>query len=165
MDSVQPEQGATPRSRRRLTNTIKESVRQMTTQLSLLNHQVGNRVDLKDIDLNCLDLIARHGPLSPTALARRAGLHPATVTGILDRLQRGGWVVRYREPGGTDRRAVAVRVLRERGGELLRLYSGMSDSLDEICAGYSDAELDLLASFLRRATDAGRGAAADLSGG
>ena len=70
MDSVQPEQGATPRSRRRLTNTIKESVRQMTTQLSLLNHQVGNRVDLKDIDLNCLDLIARHGPISPTALAR-----------------------------------------------------------------------------------------------
>ena len=139
MDSVQPEQGATPRSRRRLTNTIKESVRQMTTQLSLLNHQVGNRVDLKDIDLNCLDLIARHGPLSPTALARRAGLHPATVTGILDRLQRGG--------------------------ELLRLYSGMSDSLDEICAGYSDAELELLASFLRRATDAGRGAAAGLSGG
>ena len=165
MDSVQPEQGATPRSRRRLTNTIKESVRQMTTQLSLLNHQVGNRVDLKDIDLNCLDLIARHGPLSPTALARRAGLHPATVTGILDRLQRGGWVVRYREPGGTDRRAVAVRVLRERGGELLRLYSGMSDSLDEICAGYTDAELELLAGFLRRATDAGRGAAADLSGG
>jgi hypothetical protein len=41
----------------------------------------------------------------------------------------------------------------------------MSDSLDEICAGYTDAELELLASFLRRATDAGRGAAADLSGG
>lgn len=159
------EGGTAARSRRRLTNTIKESLRQMTTQLSLLNHQVGNRVDLKDIDLNCLDLIARHGPLSPTALARRAGLHPATVTGILDRLQRGGWVVRYREPGGQDRRAVAVRVLRERGGELLRLYSGMSASLDEICAGYTDAELELLAGFLRRATDAGRDATAGLSGG
>ena len=164
-EAGQPDGANAARSRRRLTNTIKESMRQMTTQLSLLNHQVGNRVDLKDIDLNCLDLIARHGPLSPTELAKRAGLHPATVTGILDRLQRGGWVVRYREPGGPDRRAVAVRVLRERGGELLRLYSGMSDSLDEICAGYTDVELELLASFLRRATDAGRGAAADLSGG
>lgn len=164
-EAGQPEGASSARSRRRMTNTIKESMRQMTTQLSLLNHQVGSRVDLKDIDLNCLDLIARHGPLSPTALARRAGLHPATVTGILDRLQRGGWVDRYREPGGPDRRAVAVRVLRERGGELLRLYSGMSASLDEICAGYTDAELELLASFLRRATDAGRGATADLSAG
>ena len=153
------------RARRRLITTIKESLRAMTTQLSLLNHQVSARVDLKDVDLNCLDLIARHGPISPTALARRAGLHPATVTGILDRLQRGGWVVRDRDTGASDRRAVAVLPLPERGAELYRLYSGMNTSVDEICAGYTDAELELLAGFLRRATDAGQSAAADLAAG
>jgi len=153
------------RTRRRLITTIKESLRAMSTQLSLLNHQVGARVELKDVDLNCLDLLARHGPLSPTALAKRAGLHPATMTGILDRLQRGGWVVRDREPGASDRRAVAVRPLRERGADLYRLYSGMSASLDEICAGYDDTELELLAGFLRRTTDAGQSAAADLANG
>jgi DNA-binding MarR family transcriptional regulator len=151
------------RARRRRIATIKESLREMSTQLSLLNHHVSARVDLKDVDLNCLDLIARHGPISPTALARRAGLHPATVTGILDRLQRGGWVVRDRDPGASDRRAVAVRPLRERGADLYRLYSGMNTSLDEICAGYTDTELELLANFLRRTTDAGQSAAANLS--
>jgi DNA-binding MarR family transcriptional regulator len=153
------------RARRRLITTIKESLRAMSTQLSLLNHQVGTRVELKDVDLNCLDLLARHGPLSPTALAKRAGLHPATMTGILDRLQRGGWVVRDRDPDGSDRRAVRVRPLRERGADLYRLYSGMNASLDEICAGYDDTELDLLAGFLRRTTDAGQSAAADLANG
>ena len=153
------------RARRRLITTIKESLRAMSTQLSLLNHQVGARVELKDVDLNCLDLLARHGPLSPTALAKRAGLHPATMTGILDRLQRGGWVVRDRDPGASDRRAVRVRPLRERGADLYRLYSGMNASLDEICAGYDDTELELLASFLRRTTDAGQSAAADLANG
>jgi DNA-binding MarR family transcriptional regulator len=151
------------RARRRLITTIKESLREMSTQLSLLNHHVSARVDLKDIDLNCLDLIARHGPISPTALARRAGLHPATVTGILDRLQRGGWVIRDRDPGATDRRSVAVRPLRVRGADLYRLYSGMNTSLDEICAGYTDDELELLAGFLRRTTDAGQSAAAALA--
>jgi DNA-binding MarR family transcriptional regulator len=64
----------------------------MRNQLSLLNRQVGAQVDLKDVDMDCLDLINRHGPLSPTALARRAGLHPATMTGILDRTgQRRHW--------------------------------------------------------------------------
>ena len=154
---------AAARARRRLITTIKESLRAMSTQLSLLNHQVGARVELKDVDLNCLDLLARHGPLSPTALARRAGLHPATMTGILDRLQRGGWVVRDRDPGASDRRAVTVRPLRERGADLYRLYSGMNASLDEICAGYDDAELELLAGFLRRTTDAGQSAAANLA--
>lgn len=151
------------RARRRLITTIKESMRAMSTQLSLLNHQVGARIELKDVDLNCLDLLARHGPLSPTALAKRAGLHPATMTGILDRLERGGWVVRDRDPDTSDRRAVRVRPLRERGADLYRLYSGMNASLDEICAGYDDAELELLAGFLRRTTEAGQSAAADLA--
>ena len=153
------------RARRRLITTIKESLRAMSTQLSLLNHQVGARVELKDVDLNCLDLLARHGPLSPTALARLAGLHPATMTGILDRLERGGWVVRDRDPDASDRRAVRVRPLRDRGADLYRLYSGMNTSLDEICSGYTDDELELLAGFLRRTTDAGQSAAADLAQG
>jgi DNA-binding MarR family transcriptional regulator len=151
------------RRRRRSIVAIKESLRDLRNQLSLLNHRVGARLELKDIDLDCLELINRHGPLSPSALARRAGLHPATMTGILDRLERGGWVARERDPG--DRRAVVVRTRPERGGELFRLYSGMSTSMDQLCAGYSDAELELFADFLRRATDAGRAATEDLAGG
>jgi len=70
----------------------------LSIQLSLLNHQVGARAGLNDADLDCLDLVARHGPLSPSALAQRAALHPATITGILDRLERGGWVARRTRP-------------------------------------------------------------------
>lgn len=146
------------RRRRRLVATIKDSLREMNNQLSLLNHHVGMRVALKDVDLDCLDLIDRHGPLSPSALARRAGLHPATMTGILDRLQRAGWIIRERDPDATDRRAVTVRVLRERGGELYHLYSGMNASMDDILVGYDETQLALLADFLHRTTAAGRDA-------
>ncbi|GAA3166177.1 MULTISPECIES: MarR family winged helix-turn-helix transcriptional regulator [Nonomuraea] len=151
------------RSRRRVTNEIKESLRALSIQLSLLNHQVGAHAGLKDVDLSCLDLINRHGPLSPTALARRAGLHPATITGILDRLQRAGWVTRDRDPEASDRRAVIVRANRERNAELFELYGGMSSKMDEICEQYGDHDLDLLADFLRRTTDAGQDATGDLA--
>lgn len=152
------------RRRRRVTSAIKEAMRDLTIQLSLLNHHVGAHVDLKDVDIDCLDLIGRHGPLSPSALAKRAGLHPATMTGILDRLQRGGWVVRERDPDATDRRAVAVRALRDRNGELVRLYSGMNTAVDGILDGYSAAELDVIADFVRRTAAAGQGATDDLAG-
>src|SRR5437868_15288413 len=109
---------STDSDRRRLTSAIKQSLRALSIQLSLLNHQVGAHVGLNDVDLDCLDLVARHGPLSPSALAQRAALHPATLTGILDRLERAGWVVRARDP--SDRRAVLVRVLRDRSAELVR---------------------------------------------
>jgi DNA-binding MarR family transcriptional regulator len=155
-------EGDAARRRRRSVTAIKESLRELSIQLSLLNHHVGTHLDLRDVDLDCLDLISRHGPLSPTALARRAGLHPATVTGILDRLERRGWVVRERDPA--DRRAVLVRVLPDRGAEVFRLYAGMNASLDEICADYADDELDRLAAFLRRTTEAGRAATDVLAG-
>ena len=83
------------------------------------------------------------------------------MTGVLDRLERAGWVARDRDP--SDRRAVVVRALRDRGAELFRLYAGMNRSMDELCAGYTDEELELLAGFLRRTTDAGKAATEALS--
>jgi DNA-binding MarR family transcriptional regulator len=160
---VQGDEGARPH-RGRLTRAVKEALRDVGAQLSLLNHGVGTRVDLRDTDLECLDLITRYGPLSPSALARRAGLHPATVTGILDRLERGGWIDRGRDP--SDRRGVVVQAARGRGAEILRLYlvdSGMNTALDQICAGYDDKELQLLAGFLGRTADAARTAAERLT--
>jgi len=161
MTSGTPGRAGEARHRRRLNTAIKESLRELSIQLSLLNHHVGAHLQLNHVDLDCLDLINRHGPHSPTALARRAGLHPATMTGILDRLERGGWVARDRDP--SDRRAVVVRALRDRNAELIRRYAGMNTSMDQICADYQDAELELLADFLRRTTNAGRSATDELA--
>jgi DNA-binding MarR family transcriptional regulator len=161
MESILP--GAAPHHGRP-NRAIKESLRELGAQLSRLNHSVGTRLDLKDADLECLDLIARYGPLSPSALARRAGLHPATITGILDRLEHGGWVDRGRDPA--DRRGVVVQAARGRGAEILRLYlvdSGMNTALDQICAEYDDQDLQLLAGFLRRTADAAQTAAERLA--
>jgi DNA-binding MarR family transcriptional regulator len=162
MNSILSESVDAARRRRRSTAAIKQSLRELRIQLSLLNHQVGAHLDLNDVDLDCLDVIARHGPFSPSSLARRAGLHPATMTGILDRLERGGWVARGRDP--SDRRAVVVRALRDRIAELMRLYSGMNTSMDQICAEYGDTELELIADFLRRTANAGRSATDELAG-
>jgi len=140
---------------------VRQAMRAVVTQLSLLNQQVGGHLDLRPGDLYCLDLIDAQGPLSPTALARMAGLHPATMTGVLDRLERGHWIARERDPA--DRRGVLLRVLRERGAEILRLYAGMNDALARICADYTPAELELIAGFLARTTQAAQTATTDLA--
>jgi DNA-binding MarR family transcriptional regulator len=147
--------------RRRLVAAIGGSLRGLGIQLSLLNHQVGAKLDLRDVDLDCLDLIDQHGSLSPSALAQRAGLHPATVTGILDRLERGGWLARERDP--SNRRAVSLRVVRERYPDIRRLYAGMNRSMNQIYAGYDEGELELIADFLERTATAGRAATEELS--
>ncbi|GGL46299.1 MarR family transcriptional regulator [Nocardia jinanensis] len=162
VDGVKPERMVSKaRERRRLVTTVKQSLRDLRVQLSVLNHQVGTRIELKDVDLDCLDIINRHGGLSPSALARLAVLHPATMTGIIDRLERGGWVVRDRD--SADRRLVTVRAVRDRNGDLLRHFSGMNTLMDELCGEYSDEQLELIADFLQRTTGAGREATDQLA--
>lgn len=164
MDSITSDDETSARRRRRQATAVKESLRELSNQLALLNRRVSAQVELRDTDLDCLELVARHGPLSPSALARRAGLHPATMTGVLDRLERGGWISRDRDPG-IDRRAVTIRIRRDRAAEIFQLYSGMNTLMDQILAGYSDAELELLAGFIRRTAEAGREATEQLADG
>jgi DNA-binding MarR family transcriptional regulator len=149
------------RAWRRVANEVQNTLRDLNGHLAVLNHLVGTRMALRDVDLSCLDLINRYGPLNPSALAKRAGMHPATTTGILDRLERGGWIVRDRDQA--DRRAVTVRVLPSRGGEIYRLYAGMRGELDEICADYDTEQLRTIVGFLDRVAAAGERSAAELA--
>lgn len=160
MTSVTPE----GRPRRRKVAVIKRTLRALNNQLSLFNHQVSAKVALKPVDFDCLELLNLHGPLSPSALAKQAGLHPATMTGVLDRLQRAGWITRDRPPDAADRRAVVVSATGDRDGDVYRHLAGMNAKMEDVCVGYTDAELDVIADFLRRTTTAGKDATGDLAG-
>jgi len=148
---------------RRLHVAVRDRLRALSQELSGLNHAVGGKLELKDVDLECLDLVDRFGPLSPSALARLAGLHPATTTGVLDRLQRAGWIVRERDDTAADRRAVTVRMLPERRPDINRHYAGMLRSIQQICAGYTPEQLAVVADFLGRVAEAGRRATEELA--
>lgn len=156
-----PADGGQSDRRSTLNQAVREALRDLGIELSLLNQRISGRLDLKGTDLQCLDLIDRHGPLSPSMLARLAGLHPATMTGVIDRLERGGWIVRERDR--SDRRGVVLQPVPSRRADVLRLASGMNAELAKICADYSSEDLELIAIFLRRTADAGRTAGAQLA--
>ena len=56
-----------------------------------------------------------YGPCPPSELVRVFGYKPSTLTGILDRLESAGLVVR--EPNTADRRSFLIRVT-ARGGDV-----------------------------------------------
>ena len=150
----------TDRERRRKTAAVLSALRDARIELAALNHQVGNKVELKDIDFECLDVIARQGPISPTALARRVGVHAATMTGILGRLEAGEWIVRDRVEG--DRRAVTISTTPRGQRELYAMFGQMNARMGEVCETFSDAELDTIAEFLNRTIAAGRASAREI---
>jgi DNA-binding MarR family transcriptional regulator len=158
METTSSDAGA----RRRAQRAVRDALRELRVELVRLNHRVGSRAEIRDLDLDCFDLISQADGISPSALAKDAGVHPATLTGVLDRLESDGWIVRERDP--SNRRAVVIRATRERVGDLVKLYSGMSDAMDDVSASYSDAELAVIVDFLQKSARAGREAAERLEG-
>lgn len=152
--STDPEES---RARRRAVNEIADSMRELSVQMSVLNARAGERVGLRDLDLKALDILMRDGPASASALGRRLGMHPATMTGVLDRLEKGGWIARERDPD--DRRAVRVRAVHPKAGEVVRLFMGINEEMAGVFDRYDQHQLDTLIDFIRSATDAAKRAA------
>jgi DNA-binding MarR family transcriptional regulator len=94
--------------------------------------------------------------LSPHELADRAGVTRATVTGLLDGLERDGFLARHAM--AEDRRRVAVR-LTDKGKETAEvLFREHSSWIGTLLADLSDDEQRVLSGLLRRvwqATDSG----------
>lgn len=132
---------------------MKQSLRELNNQIALLSHRVGTTAGIKDIDLDTLDHLSQYGAATPGGLAQSLGVHPATMTGILDRLERGGWVLRERDD--TDRRAVRIRIDPRRNADLTNLYAGMDAAMTEVVAAFTDQQLEVVIDFLQRSTAAG----------
>jgi DNA-binding MarR family transcriptional regulator len=118
--------------------------------LSLLNRSVGQHFSVNEVDLDCLDILTRHGPHAPGELAQRMGLHLATTTGVLDRLEQGGWIVRERSL--SDRRRVMVRADPIQSQRITDHYANAAQELRALCAAYTETELRVVVDFLHRAS-------------
>ena len=124
---------------------------------------VAARRGLSATEEKALDLLDRFGPLTAGELARHAGLAPASVTGLVDRLERKGVARRLSHP--RDGRSVLVEVDRERVmASLAPLFADWFHSLDELWAGYTDEELELILRFLNEVAERQRQATARLTG-
>lgn len=135
---------------------LQTGLRRLGQGLHRLNDAVGSNVELLSVDLSVLDLLDRQGPMSPRNVTDLTGIHPATLTGILDRLEQGGWLARRPDP--VDRRRMIVEAVSDRGGELVRLYAPMTKAVAALCSEYSPEELAAIVDFVERAADAGEAA-------
>jgi DNA-binding transcriptional ArsR family regulator len=125
------------------------AMRQTGSTLQLLGQVAAERIGVNATDLNCLNIVALTGPMTAGELARQTGLTTASITGVLDRLEEGGFVRRERDP--KDRRRVIVNLnpgpaLREIGPTFGPLVMAWRDA----AASYSDDELRLLLEFQQR---------------
>ncbi|MFD1541365.1 MarR family transcriptional regulator, partial [Nonomuraea guangzhouensis] len=102
-------------------------------------------------DLRCLEALSQGERLTPGVLGPALGLTTGSVTAMLDRLERLGYVTRSPDP--SDRRKVVVGITEEAAGKVWDLYGPIAAAGDAFMKEYTAAELTVLAGYLRRSRE------------
>ncbi|HYK98866.1 MAG TPA: MarR family transcriptional regulator [Candidatus Acidoferrales bacterium] len=120
----------------------------MDASLDRLDETAAAAFGIGRTDLRAMELVSRLGTPTAGRLAGELGITTGAVTGVVDRLERAGYVERTTD--ASDRRKVVVRLTakgRQREG---RMFDPVLADTLRVVGGYSGAERALIADFLRR---------------
>ena len=134
-----------------LMQELEHAMRKASAQGTIFAAAVAERAGISSSDMDCMDFLNVEGSMTAGRLAELTGLTTGAITGVIDRLERAGFVRRERDE--SDRRKVFIAPVPERVMEIGRFYTLMQRAMEKQADGYSDAELKLL---LRYATESYR---------
>ncbi|MGE5802590.1 MAG: MarR family transcriptional regulator, partial [Gemmatimonadota bacterium] len=125
-------------------------VRDLSTETVLLHQSIADRLGLNPTDHKALGLLLDAGePLTPGQLAQRTGLTTGAVTGIVDRLERAGFVRRKRSPA--DRRQVSIEInLDKVRRHVFPVFEELAKRMHALAASYSQRDLATILDFVEK---------------
>jgi len=135
-----------PKARAALMQELEHAVRRSTAQGTMFSQTVASRAGISSSDLECLDFLNLEGRVTAGRLAEVTGLTTGAITGVVDRLEKAGFVRRERDEN--DRRKVFIAIVPEKVARIGRFYEHMQRAILKDWESYSDAELRLLLRFM-----------------
>jgi DNA-binding MarR family transcriptional regulator len=137
--------------------------RRSAAYFGMLNRAVAGRMKLNATDIEALGVLAVLGPTSPTRLASLLAMGTGSMTLVIDRLERAGFVRRVRDTN--DRRSLTIEFGPERRPEAAALYAPLQQQAAEIAKRYSERDLTIIIDYLTRSNDLLREIATSLTEG
>jgi DNA-binding MarR family transcriptional regulator len=137
-----------------LIRTLDREMRRISAQSVMFSQAVAERLGLNPTDLECLGIIGETGALTAGQLAELTGLTTGAITGVIDRLERAGYVRRQQDPD--DRRRVIVEPVPGVADEKITpLFESITKATTRLISRYTDNELALITEFATRMNQLG----------
>lgn len=110
---------------------------------------VAERTGMNLTDVQCLNILMLRGPITAGHLAEMMGLTTGAVTGLINRMERGGYVRREKDPA--DARRVVLQPVMEKVRRLGAAFSGSEEqrAFHAVVEDYDDRDLAVFLDVLR----------------
>jgi DNA-binding MarR family transcriptional regulator len=127
-----------------LIQTIVDKFREMSTEAVMFHQAVADELGLYITDHKCMDIIHRFGAMPAGRLGEMTGLTTGAITGMIDRLEKAGYVRRANDP--KDRRKTIVEPLRNKKLErkIEMIFTPLHERMHKFLSSFSDGELTFL---------------------
>ncbi|THF74415.1 MarR family transcriptional regulator [Cohnella fermenti] len=116
----------------------------------LYQQSVATALGLYNNDFLSIDILHERGPVTAGELSKLTGLTTGSVTALIDRLEKSGFV--QRQPDPQDRRKVVIVPLYENKEDVSAIYLQLHAEMVRLASSYSDEELALITKFLSQAS-------------
>lgn len=140
-------------NRSQILDAMSQVLREHSTATVLFHTVFAECLGLNPTDHKSLDIIARHGSLTAGELSEITGLTTGAITGVIDRLEKAGFVQREKDPN--DRRRVIIRPYLDTSEQRVRpLLEALRAPMVELYAHYTNEELVVIMDFMKRSIKA-----------
>jgi DNA-binding MarR family transcriptional regulator len=125
-------------------HAIVDKFREMSTETIMFHQAVADELGLYIADHKCLDLLHRFGAMPAGRLAELTSLTTGAITGMIDRLEKAGYVKRAIDP--KDRRKTIVEPIRNKKLEkqIEMIFTPLHERVHKFLSSYTDSELSFL---------------------
>lgn len=136
-------------ARAALVEAFLREVKQLNGLAASFQRAAAARAEVNVTDLEVIDLLELGGPMTAGQLAELMGLTTGAITGMIDRMEKAGFLRRDRDP--QDGRRVIVTLASDATPlkKLASVLDGLRGRSEEIVAKHSDAQLTFLVDFLK----------------
>ena len=128
------------------------AAREYSTAAVMLHAAVAQHLGIGLTELKTLDILQRLGMQTAGQIGQVTGLKPSSVTSLVERLRRRGYVTHRRDPA--DRRRVLIRATARLGSEIAPLFAGVNRRMRSHFEKYGEVQAHLIQECFRRAAQA-----------
>ncbi|CAN7616135.1 MarR family transcriptional regulator [Peribacillus frigoritolerans] len=116
----------------------------------LFQQNMAHKIGVSHTDLKSAEILNETGPITAGELSKITGLSTGSVTALINRLEKSGYVKRERDQ--LDGRKVMIMPIPERQEQIKSHYQSLSMATKELCSAYNEQELILINQFVEEIT-------------
>ncbi|MGO4144414.1 MarR family transcriptional regulator [Paenarthrobacter sp. YAF11_1] len=147
-------------ARKALLEAVYASGRELSTAAVMFHTKLSELRGLSATEGKAIDILLRLGPMTAGEFGQHSGLAPASVTGLMQRLESKGIARRVRHD--EDKRKVLIELVGDQVTAATPYFVDFMNGLTALLEGYSDEELRIIADYSAKAAEIQKNAAARL---